>query len=76
MTLKPPHFAIDFSELEAAMSEKTKMIIFNTPHNPSGHVASEEEISRLAELCIRHDVIALSDEVRSIDFLQPPRLGS
>lgn len=49
----------------AAFSAKTKLVIFNTPHNPTGHVATEAELQLLADLCIEHDVLAISDEVRS-----------
>ena len=39
------------------------MVIFNTPHNPTGHIATPAELALLAELCIKHNVIALADEV-------------
>jgi aspartate/methionine/tyrosine aminotransferase len=45
------------------MTSATKMVVFNTPHNPTGHVATEQELAKLAELCIKHDVIAVADEV-------------
>ena len=45
------------------MTSATKMVVFNTPHNPSGHVATEHELVKLAELCVKHDVIAVADEV-------------
>jgi L-glutamine---4-(methylsulfanyl)-2-oxobutanoate aminotransferase len=63
VTLHQPHFALDPDELEAAFNEKTKAIIVNNPHNPTGRVFSEEELSSVARLCVEHDVIAISDEV-------------
>lgn len=63
VTLKPPHFQLERKELESVFSDKTKLVLFNTPHNPTGHVATKEELEMLAELCIKHDVVAISDEV-------------
>jgi len=39
-------------------------VIFNSPHNPSGHVATEAELQLVSELCCKHDAIAISDEVQ------------
>lgn len=62
-TLRPPDWAIDFDALAALFNAKTKLIIVNTPHNPSGKVFSREELSAIAALCREHDVIAMTDEV-------------
>jgi N-succinyldiaminopimelate aminotransferase len=62
-TLRPPDWAIDPAALAALFSDKTKLIIINTPHNPTGKVFGAEELSHIAELCRRHDVIAVTDEV-------------
>jgi N-succinyldiaminopimelate aminotransferase len=62
-TLKFPDFHIDFEELEGCFSEKTRVLFINTPHNPTGKVFTEEELERLAELCIRRDVLVVTDEV-------------
>lgn len=62
-TLRFPDFTIDFDELENCFSEKTRMLFINTPHNPTGKVFTEEELGRLAELCKRRDVLAITDEV-------------
>lgn len=62
-TLKPPDWAIDRQELAALFSDKTKLILINTPHNPTGKVYSEEELQFIAGLCQTHDVIAMTDEV-------------
>jgi N-succinyldiaminopimelate aminotransferase len=62
-TLRPPDWAIDPDELAALFNERTRLIIVNTPHNPTGKVYSREELSLIADLCQRHDVLALTDEV-------------
>ncbi|MFQ5611830.1 MAG: methionine aminotransferase [Anaerolineae bacterium] len=62
-TLRPPGWSIDAEALAALFSDKTKLIIINTPHNPTGKVYSERELGLIAELCRAHDVIALTDEV-------------
>lgn len=50
-------------EIEKLITPKTKMIIVNTPHNPTGSVASKEALEKLANLAIEHDLIVLSDEI-------------
>lgn len=62
-TLRQPDWAIDQDELAALFNEKTKLIIINTPHNPTGKVFSEAELAMIAALCQEYDVIALTDEV-------------
>ncbi len=56
-------WTIDFDELEAAITNRTKMIVINTPHNPIGKVFSREELTKIADLCIKNNIIILSDEV-------------
>lgn len=63
VTLRPPDFAIDLEELEAAFSSKTRAIVVNNPHNPTGRVFDMGELSAIAALCQQHDVIAITDEV-------------
>ena len=63
VTLHAPEFTMHEEELRSAFNDQTKMIIMNTPHNPTGRVFSMEELSLIAELAIKHDVIVLSDEV-------------
>lgn len=62
-TLRPPDWRIDPDELAALFNERTKAIVINTPHNPTGKVFSEEELALIARLCNEHDVIAITDEV-------------
>jgi N-succinyldiaminopimelate aminotransferase len=61
--LRPPDWAFDPGELAAAFTGRTRAVILNTPHNPTGKVFTRGELEVVAELCRRHDVIALSDEV-------------
>lgn len=63
VTLRPPDWSIDPAALAALFSDKTKLIIINTPHNPTGKVFNAEELALIAQLCQRHDVIAVTDEV-------------
>jgi aspartate/methionine/tyrosine aminotransferase len=63
VTLHAPEFTLDEAELRAAFSDTTKMIIVNSPHNPTGRVFNRKELSLIAELAIKHDAIVLSDEV-------------
>ncbi|MFT6070661.1 MAG: aspartate/methionine/tyrosine aminotransferase [Bacteriovoracaceae bacterium] len=63
VTLKAPEFSIDLKELEDAFSDKTKMIFFNSPHNPTGKVFSKIEMEDIARLVIKHDTYLVSDEV-------------
>lgn len=61
--LHPPAWMFDPDELRAAFSSKTRAIVLNTPHNPSGRVFTRQELTLIAELCIEHDVIVIADEV-------------
>jgi N-succinyldiaminopimelate aminotransferase len=61
--LHPPTWSLDPDELRSAFSKKTRALLLNTPHNPSGRVFSREELTLIAELCIEHDVTVICDEV-------------
>lgn len=63
VTLYSPDWRFDPDELRAAFNQKTKAIIINTPHNPTGKVFTHEELRLIADLCIEHDVLALTDEI-------------
>ncbi len=58
-------FRFDIADLEAIISPKTKMLILNSPQNPTGGVLEESDLKRIAELAVENDVIVLSDEVYS-----------
>jgi aspartate/methionine/tyrosine aminotransferase len=63
VTMHAPDFTIDKNELEKAISSKTKLLILNNPHNPTGKVWAKEELQEVANLAIKHDLYLLSDEV-------------
>ena len=63
VTLEAPHFHFDPEAFERAISPKTRAVLLNTPHNPTGKVFSRQELETLAEICRRHDLLVLSDEV-------------
>lgn len=56
-------WTLDFDALDAAISEKTSLLILNTPHNPTGAVLGRDVLERLARTCVEHDIVVLSDEV-------------
>lgn len=56
-----PNWTLDPDRLRATFSSRTKAIIVNTPHNPTGRVLTREEMSLIAELCIEHDAWAITD---------------
>ncbi|PZR99461.1 MAG: aspartate aminotransferase, partial [Chloroflexi bacterium] len=58
-----PDFSIDSELLEANLSSRTRAIIVGSPGNPTGHVLGREELDMLAEVCIRHDLLLVSDEI-------------
>jgi len=61
--LNPPHWRLERETLAAAFSDKTRLVVINTPHNPCASVMSREELAMLAELCRVHNAIVVSDEV-------------
>lgn len=63
VTLHAPDWHYEPAELEAAFSARTKAIIINTPHNPTGKCYSRPELEHIAALCQRYDAIAITDEV-------------
>src|ERR687893_45259 len=61
--LERPHWTIDPERLAKAFGKRTRAIILNTPHNPTGRVLTRSEISMIADLCREHDVWAITDEI-------------
>lgn len=61
--LEPPHWRFDAEKLAAAFNEKTRVVMINTPLNPSASVLPHEDLALLADLCRKHNVIVISDEV-------------
>lgn len=63
VTLHKPDFSLNFDELEKAITEKTKLIIVNNPHNPTGKVFSLDELKSISRIAIDNNLIVISDEV-------------
>ncbi len=61
--LRPPDWSFDPEELARAFGPATKAIIVNTPNNPTGKVFRREELEMIRDLCVRHDVFAITDEI-------------
>ncbi|MBL8762835.1 MAG: aminotransferase class I/II-fold pyridoxal phosphate-dependent enzyme [Phycisphaerae bacterium] len=59
----PRAFAFDPAELHAAITPRTRALLLNTPHNPTGKVFARAELERIADCCLRHDLVAITDEV-------------
>jgi N-succinyldiaminopimelate aminotransferase len=60
--LRPPSFRPDIDALRAAITDRTRLILLNTPHNPTGVVFTREELQAIADLAIERDLIVISDE--------------
>lgn len=63
VTLHTPDWKYDYDELKKAFNKKTKAIIINTPNNPTGKVFSDKELREIADLCIKWDCYAITDEI-------------
>ena len=63
VTLRPPNYAFEEAEFLAALSPKTRLILLNTPHNPTGKVFSREELEFIANVAIERDLLVVTDEV-------------
>jgi N-succinyldiaminopimelate aminotransferase len=64
VTLRPPDFALDLDELAAAArGGRVRMLLLNSPHNPTGRVLTRPELEAVARVCVEHDLVAVTDEV-------------
>jgi N-succinyldiaminopimelate aminotransferase len=66
VTLRPPDFALDLDELRAVAQSargRARVLLLNSPHNPTGRVLNRGELDAIAEVCCEHDLICISDEV-------------
>jgi aspartate/methionine/tyrosine aminotransferase len=61
--LRPPEYQFDPDELARAFEQNPKAVLFNSPRNPSGRVFTEQELSIIRDLCVTHDVVAITDEI-------------
>ncbi len=59
------HYSIDWDTFEAAITDKTRMFLLCNPHNPVGRVYSRDELRRMAEISLRHNLVICSDEIHS-----------
>ena len=66
LVLKNGHYEIDYEDFEnKIISEKVKVFLFCSPHNPGGRVWTKEELEKISEICLKHNVIVVSDEIHS-----------
>ncbi|MFF9642686.1 pyridoxal phosphate-dependent aminotransferase [Kitasatospora aureofaciens] len=63
LTLRAPHFRPDLDELRALITPRTRLLLINTPHNPTGTVLTPEELAGIAALAVEHDLLVITDEV-------------
>ena len=61
--MKPPYYTIDWEEVQNAVSDRTRLIILNSPHNPTGSVLTKEDISSLRKIVLEKEIFIISDEV-------------
>ncbi len=63
VTLRAPTYHFDPDDLRAAITPKTRLVLLNSPHNPTGKVFDRGELELIAEICVEHDLLAITDEV-------------
>ncbi|OEV37970.1 aminotransferase [Kitasatospora aureofaciens] len=63
LTLRAPHFRPDLDELRALITPRTRLLLINTPHNPTGTVLAPGELAAIAALAVEHDLLVITDEV-------------
>ncbi len=66
--LESRNWRMDLDELERRVSAKTKAVVINSPHNPTGGVLTRGDLERIAELAVRHDFLVIADEIYSRNF--------
>lgn len=62
-TLRPPDFRLDLDALRAAVTSRTKLLLINSPHNPTGTVLTDDELASIAHLACERDLLVVTDEV-------------
>jgi N-succinyldiaminopimelate aminotransferase len=63
VTLRPPDFALAGDALRAAIGPHARVLLLNSPHNPTGRVLGRDELAMIAQACVEHDLVCISDEV-------------
>jgi N-succinyldiaminopimelate aminotransferase len=61
--LEPPGYRLDVDALRAAVTPRTRLLLVNSPHNPTGTVLDRDELAAVADLAVRHDLVVVTDEV-------------
>jgi cystathionine beta-lyase len=64
-------YSVDYDLMDATVSERTKLFLLCSPHNPTGRVFTQDELARMAEICLRRDLVICSDEIHA-DLVYPP----
>jgi aspartate/methionine/tyrosine aminotransferase len=75
VALQPPGWRVERSALEAAITPRTRALIFNNPHNPTGRLFDADELAAIAEVAVAHDLVVIADEVWEHIYFDPPRDG-
>ncbi len=73
VTLRPPEYALPIDELRLAISPRTRAIIVNTPHNPSGHVFTKMELMEILNVADQHGLYVVTDEIYDHLYYEPFR---
>ncbi|KQW47985.1 aminotransferase [Nocardioides sp. Root1257] len=63
VTLRAPTFRLDVNELRAAVTPRSRFLLLNSPHNPTGTVLTREELQAVADIAVEHDLVVITDEV-------------
>jgi N-succinyldiaminopimelate aminotransferase len=63
VTLRPPDFALTAETLESAIGPRARVLLLNSPHNPTGRVLTRSELELVATACLEHDLVCITDEV-------------
>ena len=63
VTLRAPGFRLDVDELRAAVTDRTRFVLLNSPHNPTGSVLRRDELQAVADVAVEHDLVVITDEV-------------
>ena len=73
VTLRPPDYALPLDELRSTINSRTRVIILNTPHNPSGHVFTKTELLAILNLADQHGIYVVTDEIYDHLYYEPYR---
>jgi cystathionine beta-lyase len=71
LQLENGRYNMDIEDLEKRIDNRTKMIIISNPHNPAGSAWTKDELTKLGEICIKHNIILISDEIHSDLVISP-----